>query len=64
MTESEVVRSHVNEILHPTKAVSVETVAKGIHGHIRKQKLPTLLMENLAVVMANKTILKLYEDEK
>ena len=62
LTGSQVVQNHTTGILHPAKVASVRTVAKGIH--IREEKRPALRMENLAVGAANKTILKLYADQK
>ena len=62
LTGSQVIQSHATGILHPVKVTRVGTVAKGIH--IRKEKRPALRMENLAVGVANKTILKLYADPK
>ena len=62
LTGSQVVQSNATGILHPAKVASVGTVAKGIH--IREEKRPALRMENLAVGVANKTILKLYVDPK
>ena len=48
--------------MHPAEVASVGIVARGTH--IREEKRPALLMENLAVGVENKTTLKLYADPK
>ena len=62
MTGSQTTGIHATGIMHSAEVASVGTVGTGTH--IREEKLPALLMENLAVGVENKTTLRLYADPK
>ena len=61
-TGSQTTGVHETGTTHPAKVTNVGTVAKGTH--IREEKRPALLMENLVVDVANRITLRLCADPR